>query len=134
MRKPKYNKAPETNEVKEPLFEFKLPESKELSLLAGAAIFGGVITIGIGIGAAIGTQVFMGSVALMGLVVMSERYPTIKFVIQRSNMLLDLVIFGGSIYAASTLGVTVAGGLTIAGLGYTLLYAPYVRRQYKNNK
>lgn len=132
-RKPKYAEARETKKDHEPSFEFKLPESRELSLLAGAALFTGVVVVGIGIGAAIGTQVFIGSVALLGLVVMSERYPTIKFVIQRSNMLVDLVIFAGSIYAVSALGVTVAGGLTVMGLGYTLLYAPYVRRQ-RNSK
>jgi len=132
MRNRGFSKACEPDKEHKPLFtSLNLPKPNELSLLAGAVLFTGVVVVGIGIGAAIGTQVFIGSVALMGLVVMSERYPTVKFVIQRSNMLIDLVIFAGSIYAVSALGVTLAGGVTVMGLGYTLLYAPYVRKQYK---
>lgn len=107
---------------------FELPKSNEISLLGGAILFTGVVTVGIGIGATIGTQVFLGSVALLGLVVMSERYPTIKFIVQSSNMIIDIVIFAGSIYAVSAFGVTAAGAITVMGLGYTLLYAPYVRK------
>ena len=115
-------------------FNLKLPKKNELSLLAGAAIFTVVVATGIGIGAAVAGQVFIGSAALLGLVVMSERYPRVKYVVQRTNTLIDLIIFAGSVYAVSALGVTLAGASVITGLGYTCLYAPHVRKEYYKTK
>ena len=123
-----------TMDKKNSSFSLNLPKPNELSLLAGTALFGSVVIIGIGIGAMIASQVFIGTVGLLSLVVMSERYPQVKYVIQRTNTMIDLIIFGGSVYAISALGVTLAGGITVMGLGYTCLVAPIYRKQYRQNK
>jgi len=109
----------------------KLPTIKPLSLQTGALVFGGVVVAGMMVGATIGTYIFFGCVTLAGLVAVSESNPYVKYVIINSNRTIDLIILAGSIYATAALGVTVAASLTVAGLGYTLVYAPYVRRQYK---
>lgn len=109
----------------------KLPEVKPLSLKTGALLFGGVAVTGMMVGATIGTYVFFGCVTLAGLIAVSESNPYVKYVVMNSNRTIDLIILGGTIYATAMLGVTVAASLTIAGLGYTLVYAPWIR---KNNK
>lgn len=109
----------------------KMPPIKPLSLQTGALVFGGVVVAGMMVGATIGTYIFFGCVTLAGLIAVSETNPYVKYVIINSNKTIDLIILAGSIYATATLGVTVAASLTVAGLGFTLVYAPYVRQQYK---
>lgn len=111
----------------------KLPEVKPLSFKTGVMIFGGVALTGMMIGATIGTYIFFGIVTLAGLVAVSESNPYVKYVVLNSNRQIDLIILGGTIYATAMLGVTVAASLTVAGLGYTLVYAPWIRNN-NNNK
>ena len=134
MRNRNRQTSTEQPEKETSTFELELPEAREMSFMTGALVFTGVAFVGISIGAVIATQVFIGTAALLGLAVMTERYPAIKYVIQRSNMAIDIIIFAGSIYAVATLGVTIAGGLTVLGLGYTTVLAPHVRKSYRNRK
>ena len=103
------------------------PEVKPLGVFTGLAVFGGLSIIGLSIGATIGTYVFFGVATLAGMIAIIESNKYIKKVIVKSNKTLDVLIFIGSVIAMYQVGVTAAAALTFAGLGYTLVYAPYVR-------
>lgn len=109
----------------------KIPEVKPLPLKAGALIFGGISILGMAIGATIGTYVFFGAITLAGLIAIAESNKYIKYLIVKSNRFLDLIIFGLTMYATVLLGVTMTASLTYAGLGYTLVYAPWLRSRNK---
>ncbi len=109
----------------------RIPEVKPLPLVAGAFIFGTLTVLGIAIGATIGTYVFFGTITLAGLVAIAESNKYIRFIIVKSNRLLDVSIFALTIYATVSLGITMTASLTFAGLGYSLVYAPYLRSRMK---
>ncbi len=111
---------------KQPLFK-KIPEVKPLPFMTGAFIFGGLTVLGISIGATIGSYVFFGTITLAGLIAISESNKYIRYLIIKSNKLLDVAIFGLTIFATVSLGITMTASLTFAGLGFTLLYCPYLR-------
>jgi len=127
-----FDKAPWDNDFRQDL-KSKLPEVKPLSLKTGALLFGGVAAAGLMVGVTIGTYVFFGLVTLAGLIAISESNPYVKYVIINSNRTIDLIIFAGTVYATAALGVTVAASLTVAGLGYTLVYAPWIRKNVSKN-
>ncbi|MDP2069611.1 MAG: hypothetical protein Q8K04_11695 [Lutibacter sp.] len=110
---------------------FQIPEVKPLPLTAGALIFGGITILGMAIGATISTYVFFGTITLAGLIAISESNKYVKYMITKSNRVVDLIIFGLTMYATVLLGVTMAASLTFAGLGYTLVYAPWLRSRNK---
>ncbi len=115
-------------------WSFDVPEMKPMPLAVGAAIFGGLTILGLGIGAAIGTYLFVGIVTLAGLVAIAETNKYVKYIIIKGNKTLDVIIFAGSIIATAQLGVTLAASLTVAGLGYTLIYAPWLRQRASKSK
>lgn len=108
-----------------------IPEVKPLSLKAGAFIFGALSATGILIGTTIGTYVFFGGITLAGLIAIVESNKYFRYIIAKSNKLLDVVIFALTIYATISLGITMTASLTYAGLGYTLVYAPWIRSRNK---
>lgn len=93
-----------------------------------------VCIIGIYIGAAIATYIFMGILTLLGLVFLIEAIKPLKWLVERSVSILDIIIFGITIIATLQLGVTIAASLTVAGLGFTMLYAPFVRVRKRARK
>ena len=109
----------------------QIPEVKPLPLATGDLIFGGISILGMAIGATIGTYVFFGAITLAGLIAISESNKYVRYLISKSNRVVDLIIFGLTIYATVLLGVTMAASLTFAGLGYTLVYAPWLRSRDK---
>ena len=110
---------------------FQIPEVKPLPLTTGVLIFGGISILGMAIGATISTYVFFGAITLAGLIAISESNKYVRYLISKSNRVVDLIIFGLTIYATVLLGVTMAASLTFAGLGYTLVYAPWLRSRDK---
>lgn len=74
----------------------------------------------------IATYVISGVLLFAGLVALSESIPPIKWLFRRTSNIVDLVIFAFSIYAMSSMGVTVAIGLGVAGLLFSLYYKPYL--------
>lgn len=123
----KFKKHKKVPKIKRKSLFDKIPEVKPLSLVAGTFIFGGLTISGIVIGATIGTYVFFGSITLAGLIAISESNKYVRHIILKSNRLLDISIFALTIYATVSLGITMTASLTFAGLGYTLVYAPYLR-------
>lgn len=129
MLKIKKHKTP-PKEKRKSLFD-KIPEVKPLPLVAGAFLFGVLSVLGIAIGATIGTYVFFGTITLAGLIAIAESNKYVRFIIVKSNRFLDIIIFGLTIYSTISLGITLTASLTFAGLGYTLVYAPYLRSKNK---
>lgn len=99
-------------------------------LRRGSLVMGGVIVAGMFVGAAIGAYIFFGLVMLGGLVALVESTPPVRWLVERSNKVVDWALFGLTMWATLSLGVTVMASMTVAGLGYTLLYGPYLRRRY----
>lgn len=117
-----------------PLFHLNIPEIEPLSYTKGALIFGGLTVVGVvAMGAAIGTYIFFGCVTLAGLIALVESNKYLKFAVIQGNKIVDIAIFAGTLYATAMLGVTITASLTVAGLGYTLVYAPLLRR-HKHKK
>lgn len=110
-------------------YKSEIPQIKPWSLLDGVLVFGGVSIIGIMIGTTIATYVFFGTATLLGLVVVIENNGYLKYLAMRSNKALDMSIFIATIIATASLGITITAALTFAGLGYTLVYSPYLRNE-----
>jgi len=109
----------------------KAPKVKPISLTNGTLIFIGISWIGVFISAAIATYVFFGIATLLGLIALAEGNAYIKHLIVKSNRLIDISIFMLTIYSTLALGVTITASLTFAGLGYSLVYAPWLRLRNK---
>ncbi|MBC3759711.1 hypothetical protein H7U19_14960 [Hyunsoonleella sp. SJ7] len=110
----------------------RIPDVKTLPYKMGLMVFLSLLAIGVLIGATIATYVFFGTITLAGLIAIIESNKYLKFIASKSNKLLDIIIFMGTLYATLSLGVTITASLTFAGLGYTLVYAPWLR--LRNNK
>jgi hypothetical protein len=90
------------------------------SLLGGAFIFGGHVAM----------YAFSGIITLATLVFLLESISTLKWIAYHFNKLFDIMIFALGIYAKFHFTVTLAMAIMFAGLGYTLLYGPYIRETY----
>lgn len=97
--------------------------------LKGGLIFAGIIVISFMIGSYILTAAFFGLISLVGLVVLIESIPPLRWVLSRTSQFVDVVIFVFTIIATMSYGLNIAASLTVLGLGYTLIYAPYLREQ-----
>lgn len=95
----------------------------------GALIFVGIILISFLAGSFILSATFFGTLTLIGLIVLIESIPPLKWICSRLTRVLDIIIFAFSIMAIAQYGLTIAASLTVAGLGYTLVYAPHLREQ-----
>jgi hypothetical protein len=105
-----------------------LGEPRGLPIETGIAIYGTIGVIGVAVGTTIASSVYFGSVMLAGVVAVVETQPRIKRIVVKNNRTIDLILLGSSIYAMITLGVLITGALTFAGLGYTLVYSPWLKR------
>ena len=72
-----------------------------------------------------------GILTLAGFIALTENVRWIKWLAIKFSGAIDVIIFVASIYATATLGITITASLVIAGLGYSLLYAPWLRRNHK---
>jgi hypothetical protein len=93
-------------------------------------IYIGIIVLAIMIGGHIIEYIMAGLVTLLAFVALVESISTLKWLIARTYKLVDCIIFGVGIYAKFHFGVTIAMAFLFAGLGFTLLYAPYIRDTY----
>ena len=93
-----------------------------------------ICAIGIGIGGHLAGHIFFGVITLIGLIALVENIPFIKWFVYRTNNIIDVLLFVLAGIATVKLGVTITAALTVAGLGYTMIYAPYVRSQIQKTK
>lgn len=107
----------------------KIPKVKPLPLWMTTSFFAGLAWIGLSIGATIGTYVFFGIATLAGLIAIAESNRYVRWLITKSTKAIDIAIFLATVYATAILGVTVSAALVFAGLGYSLVYAPWLRQR-----
>jgi hypothetical protein len=100
----------------------------------GIALFSALVMIAFIIGSYVLTATFFGIVMLTGMIVVIETIPPLKWLVSRMTSTLDVVIFVATILATAMLGLNITAGLTVAGLGFTLIYAPYLREQRRARK
>lgn len=60
---------------------------------------------------------------------MIESIGWLKAIASRSTRTLDILIFLFTIFATTSYGLNIAASLTVAGIGYSLFYAPYLREE-----
>lgn len=92
-------------------------------------IFGASMLIGVIIGGHIAGHIFFGLMLLGGLIALTENIPVVKWLVYKGNNLMDVLLWALSAVAIVMFGVTIAAALAVASLGYTMVYAPYVRKQ-----
>jgi hypothetical protein len=100
----------------------------------GIALFALLVLLAFIIGSYVLTATFFGMIMLIGMVVVIETIPPLKWLVSRMTSTLDVVIFLATISATAMLGLNITAGLTVAGLGFTLIYAPYLREQRRARK
>ena len=93
----------------------------------GALLFLGIIVLAFLIGSYILTAVFFGLLMLVGLIALIESIPPLRWIMCRTSRVVDIIIFVLSIMAMASYGLNITAALTVAGVGYTLCYAPYLR-------
>lgn len=132
LKNHKTGKSPVKSPFKKKLKHTIIPDTKPLPLKVGALIFLGINVFGILISNLIALYLFFGAISLVGLVALIESNKYLKYIATKSNRLIDILIFATTIHATLSLGIMITASLTIVGLGYTLVYAPWLR--YSNNK
>jgi hypothetical protein len=70
-----------------------------------------------------------GLLTLAGLIGLVENIKWLKWLVYRTSTLWDILIFGATIVATVKLGVTITASLTIASIGFTFGYRPYIQAQ-----
>jgi hypothetical protein len=97
-------------------------------------LFIGLVLIAFYMGSYIMVATFFGIVTLIGLISLIETIPLLKWVVRKTTALIDILFFVFTIIAVTAYGLNISAALTIAGLGYTLVYAPYVREEDRVKK
>lgn len=98
-------------------------------------ICGGLLAVlGLLGGAHIMSHIMFGILMLSGVVALVENVKWIKWIVYRSNVVIDLLFFVFSIVATVQLGVTITGAITVASLIFSLIYAPMMRNKIKAEK
>lgn len=73
---------------------------------------------------------FTGFVTLASFVFLCESVPGLKWFVAKTSHIVDILLFCFAVYSKVHFGVSIAMALLFATVGYTLLYAPWVRRTY----
>ncbi len=107
----------------------KVPNVKPIPLWAGFIVFTMLSLIGLSIGATIATYIFFGIATLVGFIALCESNKWVRLLVTRSNKAIDVLLFGFTIWATATLGITITASLVFAGIGFTLVYAPWLRQR-----
>lgn len=94
-------------------------------------IFAGVMLLGMILGGHLAAHIFFGIILLGGLIALVENIPAMKWLVYKGNNIMDVLLWGFSAMAIVMFGVSIAAALAVASLGYTMVYAPYVRTQLK---
>lgn len=89
----------------------------------------------LGVLCGIGSYIFSGIITLVSLIALVENSSMLKAMTFHFNKLIDILLFAVGIYAKFMLGVTIGMAVMVAGVGYSMVYGPYVREMYRiNNK
>lgn len=99
----------------------------------GGIIFTVIIIFAFMVGSYILSATFFGIISLVGLIILIESIPPLRWILARTSKLFDILLFVFTIMATVSYGLNIAASLTVMGVGYTLVYAPYLREN-KNSK
>lgn len=92
------------------------------------------ILILLGFSVSMATYVFSGLLMFAGLVAIVETFGSLKWLVSRTSNAIDVLIFAFSVVALSSMGATVAIGLSVAGLLFSVYYKPYLRSSLKGRR
>jgi len=73
---------------------------------------------------------FTGAVTLLSFIFLCESVPALKWIVAKTTQLWDILLFCFAVYSKVHFGVSIAMALLFATIGFTLIYAPYVRATY----
>lgn len=96
--------------------------------------FVAAMVVGMVMGGHIASHIIFGLMMLAGLIGLVENIPIVKWFVYSTNNFIDIALFVAAGIATIYLGVTITAALTVCGLGYTFVYAPYVRERIKESK
>jgi len=94
------------------------------------AIYIAIIIFAMFIGGNVIGWAFTGVVTLLSFVFLCEAVPALKWVVAKTSHILDIAMFCFAIYSKVHFGVSVTMSLLFATIGFTLIYAPWVRKTY----
>lgn len=97
----------------------------------GAIAFVVLVMLAFQVGSYILTATFFGLLSLIGLIVLVESIRPLRWILSRTSKIFDAMLFIFTILATVGYGLNIAASLTVAGLGYTLVYGPWLREQRK---
>lgn len=90
--------------------------------------------IGLAIGGVLVAWIFFGLLTLSGLIGLIENIAPLKWIVYRTSAFWDIIIFLATIIATAKLGVTITASLSVAGLGFTFVYRPWIQAQRAKDK
>jgi uncharacterized membrane protein len=93
-------------------------------------IYGGMLFIALLIGGNVIGYAFTGFITLLSFIFLCESVPTLKWLVAKTSQLFDVILFAFAVYSKVHFGVSIAMALLFATVGFTLVYAPYVRHTY----
>lgn len=95
--------------------------------------YAGIALLGIGmfIGGIVTNIIFFGILTAGSLIFLVQSNNKFKLFVARFGFLFDLILFVLSALAVATLGVTVAGGLAVASLLFTVYRVSYLSPWYE---
>ena len=93
-------------------------------------IYAAMLVFAMIIGGNIIGYAFSGLVTLLSFVFLVESIPALKWLVAKTSYLIDIILFAFAVYAKVHFSVTLAMALMFGTIGFTLLYAPYVRETY----
>jgi hypothetical protein len=97
----------------------------------GVAIYAGICVLGLCFGAAMATYIFSGLITLAAFFVLVNTVPPLKWLVYYFGGLIDVLMYGFTLYAMFTTGITAGMAMTVASAGYTLILRPYIRDTYR---
>lgn len=96
----------------------------------GAALLG----LGMFMGHIIAGIIFFGLLSAASLIVLVESHRGFKLLCGKYGFMLDLILFALSVLAVVYMGVTVAGGMAVASLIFTIYRINFLKPWYDKNK
>ncbi len=78
--------------------------------------------------------IFSGLIMFAGIVALTESCKPIRWFVAQTGNIIDIIIFGGSIFLLLDAGPTIAIGVSIAGLLFSYYYKPYLRERLSKSK
>lgn len=93
-------------------------------------IYGALILVSLFLGGNIAGYAFTGLLTLLSFVFLCESISWLKWIVAKTNTLIDIALFVFAFYAKVHFGPTIAMALLFAGIGFTLCYAPWVRQTH----